>query len=61
MSSGCPGRFIGEAAATASTSIGEARVIGVSMKPGGILFTVMRAVGKLPRECLGQRDDAALG
>src|SRR5689334_13806842 len=43
MSSGLPARFIGEFAAITSTGAGRspARSIGVSMKPGGTLFTVM--------------------
>ena len=41
MSSGLPGRFIGATAAAASTLIGDPRSIGVSTKPGGMLFTVI--------------------
>ena len=41
MSSGLPGRFIGIDAAKASTFTGAPRSIGVSMKPGGTMLTVM--------------------
>jgi len=41
MSSGFPGRFMGEVAAVASTLSGALRSIGVSTKPGGTLLTVM--------------------
>ena len=46
--------------AIAPDSIGR-RIIGVSMTPGGIVFTVMPLRRQVEGQRLGQRDDATLG
>ena len=65
MSSGVPSRPSGARAtiwsmlAMTPDSIGR-RIIGVSIAPGGMVFTVMPWDAKIERERLGQRDDPAL-